>query len=153
MSQAQRGLRQAGFTLVELLITLAVIAIVARIAAVNMIQELPRYRLNQAATQLVWTLRALRLRAISQHHTVTVTFINDHMYTVWTDHNDNGDIDSDEVQTMDLRGTYPDVTLTATTNPILQPTGTVTNPPTITLTNPSGTKRFTMNIIGHMTFQ
>ena len=153
MTRVQSGARVAGFTLMELMVTVAVIGIVARVATVNVIREIPRYRLTNAATQLAWTFRALRMRAISQHHTVTVTFTNNQVYTVWTDVNDNGSSDSGEVQTTDLSGAYPGVQLNSTTNPVFNPTGTVTNLPTITLTNPSGTKTLTMNILGDITIQ
>jgi hypothetical protein len=117
------------------------------------ILEIPHYRLTSAATQLAWSFRALRMRAISQHHTVTVTFTNSHVYTVWTDRNDNSSSDSGEVHTTDLSGAYPGVQLDSTTNPVFNPTGTVTNLPTMTLTNPSGAKTLTMNILGDITIQ
>ena len=153
MTRAQSITRVAGFTLIELMVTVAIIGLVARVATVNMIREIPRYRLTSAATQLAWSFRALRMRAISQHHMVTVTFTNSHVYTVWTDRNDNGSSDSGEVQTTDFSGAYPGVQLDSTTNPVFNPTGTVTNLPTITLTNPSGTKTLTMNILGDITIQ
>lgn len=153
MTRTQLVSQRAGFTLVELMITVVVIGLVARVATVNMIREMPRYRLTSAATQLAWTFRALRMRAISQHHPVTVTFTNNHVYTVWTDRNDNGSSDSGEVQTIDISGAYRGVQLASTTNPIFNPTGTVTNLPTITLTNPSGAKTLTVNILGDITIQ
>ena len=153
MTRAQSVTRVAGFTLIELMVTVAIIGLVARVATVSMIRELPRYRLTSAATQLAWSFRALRMRAISQHHTVTVTFTNSHVYTVWTDRNDNGISDSGEVQTTDFSRAYPGVQLASTTNPVFNPTGTVTNLPTLTLTNPSGAKTLTMNILGDITIQ
>ena len=143
----------AGLTLTELLIAVVVVGVLARVAAVNMLPEMPRYRLTNAATELAWTLRALRMRAISQHHAVTVTFTNNHVYTVWTDRNDNGNADSGEVQTTDINVSYPSVQLTSTANPVFQPTGIVTNVPTITLTNGSGAKTLTMNLLGDITIQ
>src|SRR5438876_1941917 len=98
MTRAQRVLHAAGFTLVELMVTMAVIGIVSSVTAVNVVRSLPRYRLTNATSQLAWTFRGLRMRAISQHHTVKVTFTNSHVYTVWTDRNDNGNVDSGEVQ-------------------------------------------------------
>jgi type IV fimbrial biogenesis protein FimT len=153
MTRAQFVTRVAGFTLIELIVTVAIIGLVARMATVNMLGEIPRYRLTSAATQLAWSFRALRMRAISQHHTVTVTFTNSHVYTVWTDRNANGINESGEVQTTDLSGAYPGVQLASTANPVFNPTGTVTNLPTLTLTNPSGTKTLTMNILGDITIQ
>jgi type IV fimbrial biogenesis protein FimT len=153
MTRAQRVSHAAGFTLVELMVTVAVIAIVSSVTAVNVVRQLPRYRLTNAASQLAWTFRGLRMRAISQHHAVTVTFTNNHVYTVWTDRNDNGISDSDEVQTVDINVAYPGVHFASTANPTFNPTGTVTNLPTITLTNPSGSKTLTTNILGDVTIQ
>ena len=147
------GAHAAGLTLMELLITVVVIGVLARAAAVNVVPAMPRYRLTNAATELAWTFRALRMRAISQHHKVTVTFTNNHVYTVWTDRNDNGSTDSGEDQTTDVNVLYPGVQLASTTNPVFQPTGIVTNVPTITLTNASGTKTLTMNLLGDITIQ
>ncbi len=145
------GAHAAGLTLTELLITVVVIGALARVVTVNMVPAMPRYRLTNAATELAWTFRALRMRAISQHHTVTVTFTNNHVYTVWTDRNDNSISDDGEVQTTDVNVRYPGVQLASTTNPAFQPTGIVTSVPTITLTNASGTKTLTMNLLGDIT--
>lgn len=133
--------------------TVAVIGIVSSVATMNVVQQIPRYRLTNAASQLAWTFRGLRMRAISQHHMVQVTLTNSHVYTVWTDLNDNGSIDSGEVQTVDINVAYPGVQLASTAAPIFNSTGTVTNLPTITLTNPSGSKTLTMNILGDITIQ
>jgi prepilin-type N-terminal cleavage/methylation domain-containing protein len=153
MTRAQRVSHAAGFTLVELMITVAVIGIVSSVTAVNVLREIPHYRLTNAASQLAWTFRGLRMRAIGQHHAVTVTFTNSHVYTVWTDRNDNGISDSGEVQTIDINGAYPGVQLASTADATFNPTGTVTNLPTITLTNPTGSKTLTMNILGEVTIQ
>ena len=142
-----------GLTLKELMITVVIIGVLARAAVVNVLPAMPRYRLTNAATELAWTFRSLRMRAISQHHAVTVTFTNNHVYTVWTDRNDNGNTDNGEEQTTDVNVRYPGVQLASTANPTFQPTGIVTNVPTITLTNASGTKTLTMNLLGDITIQ
>ena len=153
MPRVPRGSPAAGFTLVELLVTMAIIGIVSSVTAVNVVREIPRYRLTNAASQLAWTFRGLRMRAISHHHAVHVTFTNTHVYTVWTDRNDNGLSDSGEVQTIDIHGAYPGVQVAATADPTFDPTGTVTNLPTITLTNPTGSKTLTINLLGEVTIQ
>jgi len=66
MTRTQRVSHTAGFTLVELLVTMAIIGLVSSVPAVNMIRQIPRYRLTNAASQLTWTFRGLRMRAISQ---------------------------------------------------------------------------------------
>ena len=153
MARRQHVRHGAGYTLVELLVVMAVMGIVSSVTAVNVGRQLPRYRLTNAASQLAWTFRGLRMRAISQHHTVQVTFTTTHVYTVWTDRNDNGTIESDEVQTVDITMASPSVQLASTAALTFAPTGTVTNPPTITLTNPRGSKTLTMNILGDITIQ
>ena len=116
------GAHTAGLTLTELLITVVVIGVLARVAAVNVLPAMPRYRLTNTATELAWTFRSLRMRAISQHHTVTVTFTNNHVYTVWTDRNDDNNPDSGEVQTTDVNVRYPGVQLASTQEQVfLQP--------------------------------
>src|SRR5262249_40198334 len=114
MARRQHVWHGAGYTLVELLVVMAVMGIVSSVTAVNVGRQLPRYRLTNAASQLAWTFRGLRMRAISQHHTVQVTFTNTHIYTIWTDRNDNGTIESDEVQTVDINMAYPSVQLAST---------------------------------------
>jgi type II secretion system protein H len=145
--------KSRGFTLIELLITTAVMGIIATIATLNVMPQMTRQRLTRASTQLVWTLQQQRIRAIKQRQPITLSFPNNHTYTVWTDWNNNSTSDSGEVQTSDLSTAYPGVTLSATANPILQPDGTVTNPLTVTLSNASGTKTVTMNIIGNIVIQ
>ena len=153
MTRVQRVWYAAGFTIVELMMAMAVIGIVSSVTAVNVVRQIPRYRLTNAASQLAWTCRGLRMRAISQHHAVQVTFTSSLVYTVWTDLNDNGTIDGGEVQTIDFNVSYPGVTFESTASPTFNFTGTVSNLPTITLTNSSGSKRLTMNILGDVTVQ
>src|SRR5207244_8457927 len=97
MTRAKRVSHAAGFTLLELMVTMALIGIVSSVTTVNMVRQIPRYRLTNAASQLSWTFRGLRMRAISQRHTVKVTFIDNHVYT----------IDSGTVQTVDINVAYP----------------------------------------------
>jgi len=153
MTRAKRVSHAAGFTLLELMVTMALIGIVSSVTTVNMVRQIPRYRLTNAASQLSWTFRGLRMRAISQLHAVKVTFTDNHVYTVWTDRNNNGVSDDGEVQTVDINVAYPGIQLASTADPTFNPTGTVANLPTITLTNPSGSKTLTMNILGDVTIQ
>jgi len=143
MTRARRVAHAAGFTLVEIMVTLAIIGIISSVTAANVIRDMPRHRLTNAASQLAWTFRALRMQAISKNRDVTVTFTSNHVYT----------IDSGEVKTVDLNVAYPGVQLASTANPVFKSTGTVTNTPTITLTNPTGSKTLTMNILGDITIQ
>lgn len=132
------------------MITVVIIGIVSSVAAVNVIRHMPRQRLHSATAQMVWNLRALRMQAISKNRPVTVTFTNDHVYTIWTDSNGNADTDDGEVQTKDLSVNYSGVTLTSTNTPVFNPTGTVSNPASITFTGSGSSKMISMSAAGEI---
>ena len=64
----------SGFTLTELMVTIAVIAILASLAIPNFIGWLPNYRLRSGAEEIHSTLQLARVRAIKDNATATVTF-------------------------------------------------------------------------------
>ena len=63
-----------GFTLMEMMTVIAIIAIVAGIVLPNFIGWLPRYRLRSGAEDIQSTLQLARLGAIKQNTSSTVTF-------------------------------------------------------------------------------
>ncbi len=147
---------QRGFTLAELLCVVAIAGILASVTVPSIVKQLPHYRLRSATSYMSWALRNLRMQAVAQKHRIVVTFpaagaVNQHVYTVWVDKNDNGVNDLNESQTKDLRTSYAGVQMTATANPTFFPTGLVTNPPTLTLASAAGTKTITLNATGHST--
>ena len=62
-----------GFTLVELMVTVAVIAILSMIAAPAMVDLIAQQRLNQSVRELSSTLSLARSQAALLHREVTVT--------------------------------------------------------------------------------
>jgi prepilin-type N-terminal cleavage/methylation domain-containing protein len=137
-----------GFSVVEVVIAVAVVSILAGIAGATFITQIPNYRLNGATRQVAWELMAARMQAIREKHAITVTFMDDHTYTIWKDTNNDGDIDTGEVTTKDIWDDYHDTSLTSTQNPTFDVTGKITNPPSITVTNSSGIKSITVSIAG-----
>ena len=114
-----------------IVVVIAVIGILSAVAIPTYSQQLPKYRLNGAARQVMADLFVARRCAISQQHNVRVLFDAASAYTLWTDSNDNGEIDSGEATTQALQA-YG-VSLTANNNPTFYPNGVVTNLPTIVL--------------------
>ena len=63
-----------GFTLMEMITVIAVIAILCALAIPAYISWLPRYRLNSAADELLSVLQQAKLRAIKENAHVVVDF-------------------------------------------------------------------------------
>lgn len=64
--------KMKGFTLIELMVTIGVLAIIATIAAPSFGTMLTNQNLNRSAQELVGTLNTARSKAIVERRTVTV---------------------------------------------------------------------------------
>jgi len=71
------GRKNCGFTLVELMIVVALIGIVAGAAAFNALEILPRYQLHSAARDFAGNMRRTRMDAIRSFSNVRVVFDED----------------------------------------------------------------------------
>lgn len=144
---------QKGFTLIELVIVSAIAVVLAEMLAQNFIAQMPTYRLNGAARWIAADLMTARAQAVSRVHNVTVSFPNNHAYTIWRDVDKDGVIDADEVESKDIQSTYQDVSLAATDNPMFNSRGGANTQTTITVTNASGSKLITINTAGFIKVQ
>jgi len=143
--------RQArGFTAMELIIVIAIFSILAAIAVPNMISQMPRYRLKGAARQVMGDLMWARMQAVSQKNEFRVFFVNDHVYEILDDDNNDGSADIGErTKTKDLQDAYHDVVVDFTANPIFFPRGSASGA-TVTLRNPSGSKKVKIHLTGRV---
>jgi type IV fimbrial biogenesis protein FimT len=66
--------RQAGFTMVELMIVIAVIAILTAIAVPNIINWLPNYRVKAAARDLFSNMQKARMQAVKENKNIVTRF-------------------------------------------------------------------------------
>jgi type IV fimbrial biogenesis protein FimT len=140
-----------GFTLTEMMIVVALMAILTAIAVPNIIAQMPKYRLNGAARQVLGDLVAARMQAVSQNNELKVFFLDNHSYMILDDDDNDGTADTGEAtQTKDIQTDYYDVTFNSNNDPIFRPNGTASNLATITLSNTSGSHSITISSAGRV---
>ena len=93
------GKRESGFTLQELLVTFAIIAILSAIAVPGFSRWLPNYRLKSAARDVVSNFRVAKLTAIKKGINCTITFnqvigATTYDYVVYEDASNNLEYDA-----------------------------------------------------------
>jgi prepilin-type N-terminal cleavage/methylation domain-containing protein len=66
--------RESGFTLAELMVSIAILAILLAIAVPNFISWLPKRRLDSAASQVQSAIQLSRMSAIKENASVVLTF-------------------------------------------------------------------------------
>ena len=134
---------EQGFSIVDLLTVIAIIAILATIALPSMTQEMAKYRLNGAARQLAGDLMAARMRAVAQNRSVKVSVLDDQVYKVCDDLCVGGP------KTINIRDSYKDMTITSTKDITFSSRGSA-SPGTIDVSNSKGKKSITVAITGRV---
>lgn len=95
--------KQTGFTIVELLIAIALMATVTAIAVPNIISWLPNYRLRSASQDLLSNFQKAKLAAVKNNVNVAVCFKSDNSgYIAFVDPNSNYAKDTGEEAVADV---------------------------------------------------
>jgi len=93
----QRRSRRNGFSLVELVLSLAVLLIITTMAIPVVVRSLQTYQLNSSGSQLAGMLKFAKFDAIRQNTTVSCQIAqNGANWQVWVDSNGNGQRDGAE---------------------------------------------------------
>jgi prepilin-type N-terminal cleavage/methylation domain-containing protein len=74
--------QQRGFSLVEVLVAIALIMIVSGMAIINFGSVLPNAKANSAMDQMLYQLRSARARAIAHRREVQVQFVGTNQMTI-----------------------------------------------------------------------
>ena len=137
--------RKNGFTVIELLIGVMIVAILGVVAAPQFTSLMQRFRLN-GATRVVWgDLHKARLMAIKESTAMTISFAGNSYDITRT-------ISGQMVLQRNLAQDYPGVTVSMTNNTItFGSTGTAGGgSQTVQVQNSAGTKSFTILTTGRI---
>jgi prepilin-type N-terminal cleavage/methylation domain-containing protein len=130
--------KKKGFTLLELIIVIALMGIIMMIALPGIQTWMSKCRLNGAARQIMADLTYARMMAVSENHPFVVTVLNNRQYTILDDDNANGSADTGEkIISKDIKSNYPCCILSANGNFTFYPSGLAFGA-TCTVANPSG---------------
>ena len=134
-----------GLTLMELMATLGVAAILMAIAIPNFMSTLPSLRLNDAARQVATDLQQIRMKAIAQNLPYQITF-STNTYVL---QRCSGSCANESGSIVLPQG----ITITATAAPQFQPRGTAAAATTIQLSNGSSNKWVCVRTVGRVNIQ
>lgn len=141
--------RNSGFTLAELVIVIAIIAIIAGIGLPNFVSFLPRIRLNGATRQVMTDLMVARMSAVKHACNVRVSF-NGTSYTIWTDQDRDNTVDAGETQVKNILDNFPDINVVLNQSVTFNSRGSANSSSWIWIYNEKGFGLINTNLTGRV---
>ena len=108
--------KEAGFSLVELLMVITIIAILMIVGGVTWSSYMPTYRLRAAVEELQATIQMAKLKAIKENAVTTVRFNGTDSYRAWLDDDEDGAYDAADDEIFIQKELPPQVSLLAATD-------------------------------------
>ena len=134
---------ESGFSLMETVIALLVVALIAVVASTSFLSYAPKYRLLGAVRKVHSRLNYIRYKAIFEGMKFRLKF-ESNSYAV-----EKYDEDKKEWK-RETRSSLEGVTIQANNNPVFHPQGTVSNLASIVISNSWGKYRITLAISGRI---
>ena len=134
---------ESGFSLMETVIALLVVALIAVVASTSFLSYAPKYRLLGAVRKVHSRLNYIRYKAIFEGMKFRLKF-ESNSYAV-----EKYDEDKKEWK-RETRSSLEGVTIQANNNPVFHPQGTVSNLASIIISNSWGKYRITLAISGRI---
>jgi len=140
-----------GFTLLEILVSIAIFSVLAAIAVPMWGTLVPGYQLNSAARQVATEFQSARNRAMSNYRRVRVVFVTATTYNVEREQNPGA---ADYVLISGPKGLPSGITAVSDATPVFQTRGDASPGAIITLTNSKGeTKKVATSPVGRVEIQ
>lgn len=145
---------ERGFSLVETIIVVSLIAIISGFSITTLNSFLPRFRLSSAAREVLTDLMNARMQAVSKKHKMLITFPSTYQYTIIEDRDNNEALTSGEPsRTYDLHSSFGDVIVASPSSIIFKPLGTAAAGAAITVSSSAGTKTVLVSLGGRVKIQ
>lgn len=138
-----------GFTLIEVLIAIAIVGIISAVAVPVLQNLLPIYRLNSAAGALVSDLQYAKMKAVSQKRNIKVLFnIENNSYKMqYKDHSIWTDLTGASERNLSNAGIC---LAAASNNPVFSARGMVSPTATVQIRNSNGTREIKVSLCGRI---